>query len=481
MAKEPVTPVDGAWLRMEDPTNLMMVSGILTFDQPVDFEQLKQMLQARLLKFERFRQRIVESNIPMRPAYWEDDPYFDINSHLHRIALPQPGDQQTLQKLVSDLMSTPLDFSKPLWQIHVIEGYGNGCAIMSRLHHAMADGMALVYVLLSMTEFSDTPKDYTAEAEEDEPLEEKSRGLIAGTVGKLFKQASSTVNLARSLTGRVMDEGRGIITDPSRILDLAKQGADYSVAAGRLTLRSPDPQTIFKGELGVAKLAAWSRPLPLSQVKAIKKVTGGTVNDVLVTAMTGGLRKYMEHRGVPVDGVEFRAAVPVNLRKPEEMGEMGNKFGLVFLKLPVGIADTLERLVEVNRRMTALKNSPEAVASFGILNIMGSTPADIQAQMVGMFGAKATAVMTNVPGPPVPLYLVGREIKDLMFWVPQSGRVSLGVSIISYAGKVFLGVTADAGLVPEPQRIIDGFYEEYETLVEMSDLAKKYDAEYGEA
>jgi hypothetical protein len=147
------------------------------------------------------------------------------------------------------------------------------------------------------------------------------------------------------------------------------------------------------------------------------------------------------------------------------MGEMGNKFGIVFLSLPIGIADPLDRLAEVRRRMDTLKNTPEAIAAFGILNAMGLTPTEVQGRMVKMFGSKATAVLTNVPGPAFPLYLAGSKITGLMFWVPQSGRVSLGLSILSYAGKVFLGVATDAGLVPQPDAIIEGFYEEYEGLM----------------
>jgi hypothetical protein len=154
------------------------------------------------------------------------------------------------------------------------------------------------------------------------------------------------------------------------------------------------------------------------------------------------------------------------------MGELGNKFGLVYLKLPVYIEDVQERLQEVSQRMTALKNSSEAVVALGILSGIGMTPADVQQQLVNLFGAKATAVMTNVPGPPMPLYMAGAKITGIMFWVPQAGRVALGISIISYAGKVWLGVATDAGLVPDPDLIIDGFYEEYELLMDLVKTAK---------
>ena len=151
---EPLSNVDAAWLGMEDPTNLMMVTGILTFKEPINLQYLQEVLDKRFLKFDRFKQRIVQNRIPLTSPYWEDDDAFDINAHVHRIALPAPGDQNALQDLVSDLMSTPLDFTKPPWQMHIIENYGEGCAIFMRLHHAIADGMALIYVLLSLTDMT---------------------------------------------------------------------------------------------------------------------------------------------------------------------------------------------------------------------------------------------------------------------------------------------------------------------------------------
>jgi hypothetical protein len=161
----------------------------------------------------------------------------------------------------------------------------------------------------------------------------------------------------------------------------------------------------------------------------------------------------------------------VNMRKDEEMGKLGNKFGVVFLSLPVGIEDPLERLAEVHRRMSSLKDSSEAVVALGILNAMGLSPAEIQSLILQIFASKSTTVLTNVPGPPMPLFLAGREIEDMMFWVPQAGRLGMGISILSYAGKVYVGVITDAGLIPDPDTIIDYFYDEFELLKEqLSDV-----------
>jgi WS/DGAT/MGAT family acyltransferase len=237
---------------------------------------------------------------------------------------------------------------------------------------------------------------------------------------------------------------------------------------GRLALLWPDPKTPFKGELGVPKRAAWSAPLALQEVKAIGRAVGGSVNDVLLTAATGALRRYMQGLGEPVDGLNFRGVVPVNLRPADVEPDLGNKFGLVFLSLPVGIADPLERLLELKRRMDKIKGSPEAILIFGLLNFAGGAPVEVQDALVNIFGTKATGVMTNVPGPRQQLYLAGAPLDTIMFWVPQSGHLGLGVSIISYAGQVWLGVATDQGLVPDPEAIIAGFHVEFDELLKIA-------------
>jgi WS/DGAT/MGAT family acyltransferase len=455
-----LSSVDTAWLRMEDSTNLMMVTALLLFDEPINFEQLKATTEHRLVRFDRFRQRVQESRLPLRNPQFVDDPTFDLNAHIHRVALPEPGDEGALQRMVSDLMSTPLDYSKPLWQLHVIENYGRGCAVCVRLHHCIGDGIALAYVLLSIT-------DARADAPWPTPIRDEEPRPDGLSLASLLGRASAVAKEGGELAEKLVEESKELIFDPAKSIALARGATATAAAAARLTFRWPDPKTLFKGKLGVQKRAAWSPPLPLRDVKAVRKVTGGTVNDVLLTAVTGALRRYMEWRGEPVDGVDFRAVVPVNLRPLEEMAQLGNRFGLVFLSLPVGIADPLERLHELKERMDGLKNTPEAIAAFGILTAVGMTPADIQEMVVKLFGTKATAVMTNVPGPQMTLYLAGQPITGIMFWVPQSGRLGLGVSILSYAGQVRLGVATDAGLVPDPERIIVEFQREFDELMEL--------------
>ncbi len=467
----PLSDVDAAWLKMEDPTNLMMVTGVLTFARPVDIDYLRALVEARLLQFERFRQRVVRPSLPLAPYYWERDLHFNVNAHIHRVGLPHPHDRTALQQLVSELMSASLDFSKPLWQMHVVDGYGDGGAIIVRLHHAMADGMALVGVLLALTEMSPSAKPPGAppapngEAQADGlPLEEPSAlRSLRGSWEALQLRAARMAGKGVSVGRRALIEGLESYLNNDRPRELAELSVDYGHAAGKLVLRAPDPKTIYKGPLGVAKRAVWSRPLPMSEIKAMRKATGATVNDLMTAVVTGGLRRYMVARGE--EAVDFRAAVPVNLREPNEMGGMGNKFGLVFLDLPVATVDMRQRLATIRYRMEALKESQEAPVSLDILAAIGFSAQAVQDVVVKMIGTKATTVLTNVPGPPIPLYLAGQAIESLMFWVPQSGRLGLGISILSYAGNIYLGIATDAGLVPDPDGIMLGVYAEYDELL----------------
>lgn len=458
----PLSNVDAAWLKMEDPTNLMMVTGVMTFARPVDMAHLQALVQTRLLQFERFRQRIARPALPFAPSYWEDDPHFNVNAHIHRVGLPHPHDKTALQLLVSDLMSTSLDFSKPLWQIHVIDGFGEGGAIVVRLHHAMADGMALIGLLLALTEMAPG-----APQPEPNGLPEavEPPGGLAGSWEALQLRAAEMLGKGVKVGRRALIESLESYLNNDRPRELAEMTTDYAHAVSKLVLRAPDPENAFKGKLAVAKRAAWSRPLPLSEVKAMRKATGATINDLMIAAITGGLRRYLEAHSEDV--VDFRAAVPVNLRGPDEMGSLGNKFGLVFLDLPVGTVDMPRRLATVRYRMEALKDSREAPVSLDILGAVGFSAQAIQDTVVRLIGTKATAVLTNVPGPPIPLYLAGQPIETLMFWVPQSGRLGLGISILSYAGDIFVGVATDAGLVPDPDEILLGFYPEYDELLGM--------------
>ena len=463
-----LSPVDTAWLSMEEPTNQMVVNAVITFDQPLELDRVLKVLEYRWLRFSRFGRRVVRPFLPLLRPYWEDDPNFSLEQHVSRLALPAPGDSAALQAMVSDLISLPLDFSRPPWKFYLIENYGEGSAVLARIHHCLADGMAQVAVLLAMTDL-----DPDAPLVPAEPADSPAAG---GLLTELAREAAGSVDRMRRSADRAFNEVRGLIEEPSRGRELGEHGLGYGLAATRLLARSADPRTQFKGKLGVLKKAAWSRPIPLSDVKLVKNNLGGTINDVLVSVLAGGLRRYLvanaDSSAGAADIPEFRAAVPVNLRNESDNGKLGNKFGLVFLTLPVSIEDPLMRLVEVRRRMDELKRSAEAPVTLGVLGMMGVGTDAFREMVIRLLEPKATVVLTNVPGPPVPLYLAGQQIREIMFWVPQAGRLGVGLSILSYAGQIYLGVATDAGLVADPEAIIDGVLAELDRLKAIAEAVR---------
>ena len=447
-----MTSADAAWLHMDRPTNLMVVNSVLWFDEPLDLERGRRIIEERLVeRYPRFRRRVVEPSLGIGTPSWEDDPNFDIERHMHRIALPPPGDAGALQELVGDLMGAPLDRSKPLWDIYVVEGFGSGTALVSRMHHCIADGIALARVLLSLTD--EQPDAGIAPAESPAPA--------GGALGAIAGPAAAGADLARA----AIHEGFELAGHPrSEAESLAGRAVDDARALAKLLLTLPDERTILKGELGGVQRVAWSERIPLADVKRVGRQTHSTVNDVLVAAMTGALHRYLTSRGTPAD--EIRAMVPFNLRPLDQPlpRELGNRFGLVYLPLPVGLEDAEKRLAEVHRRMDAIKHSPEGPISYAILGAIGRTPVGVEKRLIDLFAPKVSAVMTNVPGPRRPVYFAGTRVAGVLGWVPASGGISTGVSIFSYDGGVVVGVRTNARLVPDPQTIIDAFADEFTEL-----------------
>ena len=246
--------------------------------------------------------------------------------------------------------------------------------------------------------------------------------------------------------------------------DAARLGYQLVSDAASLALMPDDSPTGLKGVPGTQKRVAWCPPLPLDEVKAIGKALNCSVNDVLLSCVAGAIGSYLRHQGEDTEGKEIRAMIPVNLRPIEEAWKLGNHFGLVPLVLPIGITNPVERVYEVRTRMAALKGSTQPLLAFGLLAVAGLLIKPAQDALLNLFSRKTTAVMTNVPGPREPIYLCGSRVTQCMFWVPQSGNVGLGVSILSYGGGVQFGVITDTQLCPEPQKIIDAFAPEFAAL-----------------
>lgn len=450
---EQLTAVDSAWLRMDEPSNRMVINGVLVFAEPITRDDLVGVIEERLLSIPRFRQRIVFEE-KLRHCRWEEDAHFDLAHHVFRCRLGPPGGRIALQRTVGNLMVAPFDPGHPPWQFHLIEGYDGRSALMVRLHHSLGDGIALMLVLLSLADPVGRERLWN---EEENPF----HALFSGTRCDLAR--------VRRLAERLMPEGMRLMLQPAERLAAEGRwlkGMAVTAALGRLALRPPDPRTALKGRLSPRKRVAWSHAVPIERLRRAGHGLHVTVNDLIIAAVTGGLRRYLLARGEPVRArLAVRAAVPVNLRTLGGMDRLGNQFGLVFLGLPVGVADPLARLGEVHRRMRGLRRSAEPLVTYGILRAMGRAPLPVQRGVVRLLATKTTAVMTNVPGPRTPLAMAGKRIRDIFFWVPQAGRVGIGISIMSYAGSARLGVGTDAGLVPDPERIVQGFEEDLAGLL----------------
>jgi diacylglycerol O-acyltransferase / wax synthase len=460
--RERMSSVDTAWLRMDTPSNLMMIVGIDVFERPVSFPRLSKTITDRLLAFARFRQRVEYD--ASGAAWWVDDDRFELGAHLQRHRLEAPGDDAALQRFVGELAATPLDPERPLWQFHLVEGYRGTDALVVRVHHCIADGIALVRVMLSLTD--ETVPAVTARSRRGsaEP-EHEDAALVSNPWRPYLKPLTEGAVRAIEATGTVVTRSMRLAGDPERLMDYAQAGQRAISDAARIALMAADSATSLKGVPGIGKGVAWNEPLPLTDVKLVCRALRASVNDVLLSCVAGALRTYLRSRGDDVAGCEIRAMVPVNLRPADEPLQLGNRFGLVPLVLPVGIANPIARLQEVQRRMDDLKGGYQAVLAYGLLAVVGRAPRLVQAPILDYLSTKATAVMTNVPGPKAPLSLAGQKLSRIMVWVPQSGDIGLGVSILSYAGGVQFGVIADRGLCPEPQQLIDAFQPEFDKLM----------------
>ncbi len=462
MARETraMSAVDAAWYYIDGPANLAQVTGVLLTQEPLDFAHVKEVYRKRLLRFDRFRQRVVESALPMLTPYWEDVPRFNIDHHVCPVKLRRPADKARLMEFLGEIVSTPLDRSRPLWQVHVVTNVDGGSALIMRFHHCIGDGTAMMALALQLF---DTEPDGPSGG--PPPLPHPKGSMLNG----LTRSANGAMTLPAQLVASTLQSSLDFVLHPVLAFEragLAMGGIGMLVAE---LLRTPDPQTPFKGKFGIKKRVAWSEPVGLADIKTIGRLCDAKVNDVLVAGMTGAIRQYLRKRGVKVDRITQRALVPVDLRPRERALELGNEFGLVLLDLPIQMGDPLARLRKVKENMDALKRSPEAIAVYGLFNLLGYLPRVVEDFAVDLFGSRASIVMTNVAGPRQTLYLAGVPIERIIFWVPHpGGQLGMGVSILSYRDSVSLAVVADAHLVPDPERITEQFRREFAEMLALA-------------
>ena len=456
---ERMSSVDTAWLHMDGPANSMMIVGVSVTGTPIPPADFRRMIEQRLLCFTRFRRRVEADPLG---ASWVDDDTFDLDAHLVRVELPAPAGKEELQALVSRLASATLDPARPMWQVHLVEHYEGGSAWIIRVHHCYADGIAMMRVLLSMTEQDAGPG---LARRPPGPSSRPDVLPVLGWLQHLAMPAGDILEHALAEGARLLESGVHQLFHPGRARALAGTLGGMAGEFVRVLALPDDPATPLRGPLSGHKTVAWAPPIPLHEVRTIGRVFRCSINDVLMSAVAGALGGYLRQRGFDTRGLRLRASVPVNLREADEAPSLGNRFGLVFVDLALGLANPLARLEATREAMATLKGSLQPAASLMSLGLMGMLPSAAQSSMIESFTRKATAVVSNVPGPQAPLYICGQRVTEMYFWVPQSGSIGLGISILSYAGQVHFGMIADQALVPSPAEVVERFPAEFEKLL----------------
>jgi diacylglycerol O-acyltransferase / wax synthase len=433
---------DGVWLQ-DSINNPMIINAVYILDR-LDVGTLRRVFRERILeagggeRYDRFAKRVVSVH---GRYYWEKDGEFDVARHIVAVERPDVGDELDLERYLGEVAAQPLPGDRPLWQLQLLDLGEGTSALVCRLHHCLGDGIALVPVLFELVD--PHPPDHPEPGEDgSETAEGVERGKVAET--------------AKAGYGRFSVKAAAALAGPYVLVEKALRRKDDNVLRGEV--------------LSGSKRVAWSPPLEVERVKAVKNALGATVNDVLMTAVAGAVHHYDQLHGAGELG-SVRASMPVNIRPPGEPYRMENRFAAVFLELPVGVDDPLARLREIKRRTDRLKRSVEPLVMFGAASLLLKVlPQALSKPIIDFYANKCTCVLTNVPGPQEPLYLAGRRLRHLMFWVPQRADIGVGISIVSFSGWVRVGVITDAALVPDPQTLVDGFVREFDALAAVAGL-----------
>ncbi len=444
---------DFAWYRMDFQKNLMVINSILLFEGPVDMERLISTIEHRLPNYPRFTQKVgTRFGLP----YWVEDQQFDIRKHIDLVSihathgankegatLPNDITHEELQNYMATIARVPLDASRPLWHMHVIDRVQGGHAIVFRVHHSITDALGMVHVLNHLTDDNDT------------------HGKTPSQVGHpLIAQP----------------------TPPSvcSYVNKAMRWLKIGFHIGRLSVQPSDEHTQLKAPMAGEKKLVWLPPMAMDQVRATSKRVGVTLNDLWVGAVSGALRRYLAERGERVDNKALRAAVTFNLREKANAYQLGNEFGLVAVDLPTNHDDPNVRLSESSRRMTAVKRSQQPRATMVFLSIVAFFPAMLQRFALNLFTSKGSAVLTNIEGPSRARYLAGSRMSDLICWVPQTGKIGIGLSFISYAGQIQMALFVDTKMVDDPDRLMALTRDEFNVLDQATRLMAEQSGYQGE-
>lgn len=446
-ADDRMTALDAAFFHLERAGQRLHVAGVVTIEGTVDFEDFVADLGARLHCIPRYTQRPMSVPFGLSHPTWEDDPQFDVRNHVVRHRLQGAGDEHQLVRVASRLFAHPLNLRRPLWEAHLIEGYrGDHAALMVKVHHSMIDGISGVQLMGVMFDPFPDPAPPAAPTMHDvrrvDPLP-----LPLQCVWRAARDnAVSSYEILRGLLGQLRRKPTRLLTELGAVLESANSVLQY--------LLTPVPTAPWNGHVGARRRLEWTT-LPLRYIKAVKNRLGGTVNDVVLATISGALRRYLESHRFELDGVELRAACPVNTRSASEHLTLGNRWSAIMVPLPVGIPDPAERYQRVRIATEGLKERGESKHIQRMLDLVTGLPPALQPNLawVQPDSIPINTICTNVPGPPLSLYVQGKRIEKIVPVVPLMQGVGLAFAVMSYADTLTIGIPCDPALVPDAERI----------------------------
>ncbi|SDO16332.1 Diacylglycerol O-acyltransferase [Klenkia soli] len=459
-----LTSLDASFLYLEDADTPMHVAGFLVLESPrggLDHDDLVELVSSRLVLVPRFRQKVVEVPGHLANPAWIDDPDFDVTYHVRRSALPRPGTEEQLLDLVARLTARPLDHSRPLWEMYLVEGLaGDRIAVVTKTHPALVDGLTAIDIGQVILDDAPVPADRPAPPDDWRPRRPPGPvGLVWEAVEEAVQRPTAVLDTVRTATGDLR----------ATVGRLAGTATSVLSALARTTVR-PAPTSPLNGSIGRQRRVAVARA-DLDELKAVRRALGGTVNDVLLATVTGALREWLLSRGEPVVGsTSIRALVPVSVRPEDAEDDEGTVVSSLLLDLPVGEPNPRVRVARIGYAMRGAAQGGQSVGADTLVALSGFAPPTLHA-----LGARAASglsrrlfnlVVTNVPGPQVPLYAAGARMLEVFPVVPLARGQGLAIGLTSYDGTVYFGLNADRDSVSDVDVLADLIEQEVADLVD---------------
>ncbi|MDQ6834723.1 MAG: wax ester/triacylglycerol synthase family O-acyltransferase [Actinomycetota bacterium] len=452
-----LTGLDSSFLHLERDAAHMHVAGCMVFQGTApDYDDLLEQIVSRLHLVPRYRQRL--AFVPMgqgRPV-WVDDPHFNPGFHVRHTALPEPGGEEQLKRLAGRVFSQALDRGRPLWEIWLVEGLSEDrFALLSKTHHALVDGVSGVDIATVLFDASPDPMPVAAPEHEWIPGPVPTGAQLLADA--LLERATVPAEIVRGV--------RATLRGPRHVAARVGQALGGVGAMARAGLQVA-PSSPLNVRIGPHRRFTWVHG-DLDQFKAVKNALGGTVNDVVLAAVAGGLGRYLRLRGEPTEDLVLRAMVPVSVRADMDRGALGNRVAAMWASLPVGLNDPVQRLLSISREMEGIKDSGQAVGAQVLTELSGFAPPTIVAQAARLQARQRlfNLVVTNVPGPQFPLYMLGQQLEAMYPMVPLAENQALGIAIMSYNGELNFGLNADFDALPDLEALADELRAAIEELV----------------